>query len=432
MNNTKNNKHVISIENELKTRIEMNFRRLCDPIYQIDQVFSPPEYRSYGDKEGRALFAFMCHVHMTGKETPCLHEMLEILETKTNEKGFFGPIYNGLIDEFQYGGHNWYLRALCDAAKHYRNDRYLELAKKAFEGLFYPALGHFRSYPVERPFFEGDMLGNEMRMNEWILCSDVGAAFMSIDGLTDYYIAAGDERAHDLIDEMTEVFLKIDKIQLQTQTHATLTAARGMLKLYEYSGDEKYFNAALDIWELYIEKGMTATFANFNWFGRGETWTEPCTIVDSLILALHFYRLKGLARDLTLARRIWHNALASAQRPNGGAGIDTCVTPNLQVLKVESIYEAFFCCSMRLAEGLLWAKENAYLLEITVEDVPVRDSIGRYMSGDLIYGEPAGCALQGAQIRVDGHILTPLVKYYLLDSDETAKKVEQRILFINQ
>ena len=38
---------------------------------------------------------------------------------------------------------------------------------------------------------------------------------------------------------------------------------------------------------------MTATYENYNWFGNGhkETWTEPCAVVDSLILALELYRL---------------------------------------------------------------------------------------------------------------------------------------------
>lgn len=122
--------------------------------------------------------------------------------------------------------------------------------------------------------------------------------------------------------------------------------------IYEFCKKDMFYNAALDIWELYLNKGMTATFANFNWFERFDTWTEPCAIVDSFILALQFYKITGNERDLRMARRIWHNAMASSQRPNGGAGTDTCVTGNMPVLKAGDIYEAFFCCTMRLSE---WA-----------------------------------------------------------------------------
>lgn len=159
---------------------------------------------------------------MTGTEIPCLYEMLKVLHNKTNEKGFFGPVYDGIIDEFQYGGHTWYMRALFKLAEYYHDNRYLEMAKKVFEGLFLPAKGYFKNYPVERPFFDGDMLGSEIKVNEWILCSDVGAAFLAIDGLADYYITTKDKRAYELIEEMTETFAAIDKLKLRTQTHANL------------------------------------------------------------------------------------------------------------------------------------------------------------------------------------------------------------------
>ena len=137
------------------------------------------------------------------------------------------------------------------------------------------------------------MFGNELRVGNWILCSDIGAAFLGIDGVADYYIATGDVRAYDLVREMTECFARIDKLKIKAQTHATLSAVRGLLRMYEHTGDKRFADVASDTWNLYITQGMTATYANFNWFGRGETWTEPCAVVDSLIVALHMYRLFG-------------------------------------------------------------------------------------------------------------------------------------------
>ena len=63
---------------------------------------------------------------------------------------------------------------------------------------------------------------------------------------------------------------------------------------------------------------------------------------------------------MRLINRIYYNALRSLQRTNGGAGCQTCLTPDRDVLKV-FMYEADFCCSMRLAEGLLALKELSYI-----------------------------------------------------------------------
>lgn len=428
----------ITIHAELEERIRLNAARLQEAYYQLPDVFAPPEYRSFGDKEGRALWAFLCHRTLTGEENPCLRPMLAALPAHTNAGGFFGPIHTGrdgdvMVDEFQFGGSTWYLRALCEAHRQLGDNCIpgttpLALAKRVFEGLYLPALGLFDSYPVDHEELTGDMFGNELRVGNWILCSDIGAAFLGIDGVADYYIATGDVRAYDLVREMTECFARIDKLKIKAQTHATLSAVRGLLRMYEHTGDKRFADVASDTWNLYITQGMTATYANFNWFGRGETWTEPCAVVDSLIVALHMYRLFGKQRNLILARRIWHNGMSSGQRSNGGAGTDTCVTPHVPFLHTGNIYEAYFCCTMRLSEGFLWAKQNEDLLSIEIPDLPLRDNEGRYMAGDLIYGEISPADEAGSAVQVDGHTLSPLPKVFRL-SEIRAVNTQTQVIF---
>lgn len=49
-------------EKELRERINLNRNRLLnDSYYTIDGIFSPSDYDWYGDKEGRALLAFVSH-----------------------------------------------------------------------------------------------------------------------------------------------------------------------------------------------------------------------------------------------------------------------------------------------------------------------------------------------------------------------------------
>ncbi len=49
-------------QQELSARVKLNFEHLkYDPYYSIGEVFSPRDYSWYGDKEGRALLAFVSH-----------------------------------------------------------------------------------------------------------------------------------------------------------------------------------------------------------------------------------------------------------------------------------------------------------------------------------------------------------------------------------
>lgn len=420
---------------ELEERIAKNYARLCEPYYQIGQVFSPAEYDWPGDKEGRALLAFVDHYKMTGKTVPCLPQLLNALDEATGGRDFFGPAAGEVIFEQQLSGHSWYLRGLCEAYEQFGGEANLRRLKNTFEGLYLPTAGHYAAYPVERPdpAREGGVGGHsDLILNGWRLSTDVGCAFMSIDGLSHYYTVTGDARALGLLEEMVTAFDGIDKIAIKAQTHCSLTAARGMLRLYEATGEERYLEAARRVWQLYLHAGMTYTYQNFNWWGRGDTWTEPCAIVDSLILALQMYEVTGDDRELTLARRIWHNGFASAQRPNGGAGTDTTVSETCEVLCAQ-MYEAFFCCSMRLAEGLWWAQQHQSELSAELTGELELDALGRWHDGDLLYAEilegaPADLPEKALAKEENGHVLTPLVKYYRLD-EASARALRQQVLF---
>ena len=106
----------INIDNEIKERIELNFKRLSEPYYQIENVFSPSDYDWYGDKEGRALLSFVSLYKASGKTIPCMDEMLKVIKSKMNDKLYFGPVYTdgAYIREEQLSGHSWLLRGLCE------------------------------------------------------------------------------------------------------------------------------------------------------------------------------------------------------------------------------------------------------------------------------------------------------------------------------
>lgn len=420
-------------ETELQDRIALNYRRLSTgDYYSIDEIFSPEDYDWYGDKEGRALLAFLCHYKISGKTIPCMEQMLAQLNAHLNPQGYFGPIWEQEIQEQQLSGHSWLLRGLCEHYEIFGDDFSLQAVRRITENLYLPIRGRFSSYPIERSLAkEGGVSGSQIGiLDGWILSSDVGCAFMSIDGLSHAYKITKDPRIKALLDEMTAVYLSIDKVALQAQTHCTLTAARGMVRMYQETGDEAYLSGAKVIAKLYFEGGgITATYQNLNWWGRPDSWTEPCAIVDSLMLAGELYQLTAEDYYRTLAARIYHNGLATAQRDNGGAGTDSGVVEAGTDTLCMGMYEAFFCCTMRLAEGLWYINANRELFTAHLAGKVTKQ--GRiYSDGDILYAQISGGgeAYAEQKVHVDGLTLSPLVKFYKLPK-EIIETTRQKILF---
>ena len=231
---------------------------------------------------------------------------------------------------------------------------------------------------------------------------------------------------------MIDVYLSIDKIGLRVQTHCTLSAARGMMRMYSVTEDKKYLNGAKEIYDLYVNGGgMTYVYQNLNWWGRPDTWTEPCAIVDSIMLALELYIVTKVEDYRVTAARIYHNGFSTLQRDNGGAGTDTILTADSpwDILKAQ-MYEAFFCCTMRLSEGLWYINENTDLLYAETTGKLEKNENGVYYNGDIIYALIDEALLPYAEemIEVDGMKLAPIVKYYRVPK-EIIESAEQKIIF---
>ncbi|MBQ3141343.1 MAG: glycoside hydrolase family 127 protein [Clostridia bacterium] len=409
---------------ELRERIYLNYHRLADnAYYQIGEVFPPLTYDWPGDKEGRALLAFVSHYKISGDEIPCMEQMLELMPDKLNAKGYLGRDFGDIVSEQQLSGHSWLLRGLCEHYEQFGDDYCLQTLKTVTENLYLPTKGLYRQYPLDREQADvGGVSGTELgTVGRWLLSTDVGCGFMSVDGLSHVYRITKDERVAELLEEMIDVYLAIDKVAIRAQTHCTLTIARGIMRMYRETGKQKYLDGAKSIYELYVNGGgMTETYHNLNWWGRPNTWSEPCAIIDSLMLAVQLYEETGEEQYRKLAARVWHNAFATLQRDNGGAGTDTlvCEGSPWDDLMAKS-YEAPFCCSMRLAEGLWFISEHTELLYAETEGCVTKNERGIYTDGDLIYTEVSGGGEVYADgfVWVDGHRLCPILKYYRIPKD---------------
>ena len=442
-------------QTELTERIDRSYTRFLGDYYQMPGVFQEYCADWPGDKEGRALLAFVSHYKMTGRINPCMEALLEALPKYTNEHLYFDPKQDPVIHEQQLSGHSWFLRGLCEHYEQFGDKLSLTALKSVTEHLYLPTAGRYNGYPVDRDkkqLNEGGVSGHSATfIHGWQLSTDVGCAFMSIDGLSHVYKITGDVRVKSLLDEMIQVYSAIDKVALRAQTHCTLTAARGMLRMFAVTGDDVYLNHAKSIYDLYtVGGGMDLAYQNLNWWGRPNTWTEPCAIVDSLMVAGELYAVTGEEQYRRMAARIYHNGLATAQRPNGGAGTDSVVYLPYEGFPGESVqylsmYEAPFCCTMRFAEGLWYISTHRDMLWYETDEdedgrlIPTRDEYGRYTSGDLLLCEPSidpaveaesGWKLPEAVTEADGHRLMPLIKYYNLP-DAVATALKQKLVFAN-
>jgi hypothetical protein len=182
---------------------------------------------------------------------------------------------------------------------------------------------------------------------------------------------------------LIEIFDGVDFVAYGFQTHCTLSCLRAILRFYEITGDKKYFNMAKSKFELYLQYGMTLTYENYNWFGREKSWTEPCAVVDSLMLAKAFYHHTCEARYLTLARRIWFNGLQFCHRPDGGSGSNSCVTTEAPILYAKSLQNTF-CCNMRYVEGLWDLVRDIELFAWNENAEETVDEYGRHFVDDRL------------------------------------------------
>ncbi len=353
---------------ELAARLERQIARLESDMYIPPQVFESQSIDTWpGDWEGRAMLSQTLTAMATGREPIALDAAMKELAQRLNGNGFLGRrLPHPEADEQQLSGHGWLLRALCAYYEYRGLDETLFLIEGVVMNLFLPLRETYREYPTDPALRTGG--GAESghvfaTSGKWHLSTDTGCAYIPLDGLSHAYCICSDsllkQRLGEMLDEMIEKFLSLDPVGMKLQTHATLTATRGILRMYFERGNEEYLSAAKRIFDQYLAHGMTVNYENQNWFGRPE-WTEPCAVVDSFMVAAQLYVATGDGKYLPIINRILWGGMLRTQRANGGFGCDTCATDGMLGTHC---YEAWWCCSMRGGEGLAACARYAYLID---------------------------------------------------------------------
>ncbi|MBO5069639.1 MAG: glycoside hydrolase family 127 protein [Roseburia sp.] len=358
----------IVVGGELKKRQHLSFKRMQEEQYQPKNFFKDITYDWPGDHEGRVLLALVMTAQATHREPEYLERIMEEFPDRLNCEGFLGKLFcKDCIDEQQISGHSWLLRGLVELYRWKKSEQALQMIKDIVNNLFLKTKGFYQNYPIEKNDRQngGAAAGNLTGQvkNGWALSTDVGCAFIALDGVTAAYELLKVPDLKELIQEMIERFRQMDFNGLYMQTHATLTAQRGILRYYSIIKDENLLKYVQKAFREYTQTAITAHFANHNWFGRPE-WTEPCAIIDSFIVAVQLWEYTKVPDYLELAHKIYFNAMGHAQRPNGGFGCDNCPGANgLFLYPMKDIYEAFWCCTMRGADRISLAANYIYWIE---------------------------------------------------------------------
>lgn len=388
---------------DLCRRAQLNFNRMEEERYAGLNIYKNADPTWPGDTEGRSILAIVLDARATHRSPEYLDQIMEALPSHLNEKGYFGKVLDeGLFDEQQISSNSWALRALCEYYEWKKDQWVYDVIKSIIQNLMLPARGYYRKYPCkpEDRIVHGEASGTTTGrlIGHWYPSTDIGCAFIMLDGASHAYRILRMPELAELLDEMREVFLSIDKLKVSFQTHATLSATRGILRYYGSTGHADLLKAAEGLYNLYKAEGMTENYANYNWFGR-PTWTEPCAIIDSFIVAVQLWQYTGSPDYMEDAHNIWFNGIGHGQRSNGGFGCDVCSGAADEFLyPLANVYEAYWCCTMRGGEGVSRAIEYSYSVDGSTLLIPFyNDSTAKFSftDGEIVLRQMTGYPVEG-------------------------------------
>lgn len=353
---------------ELGYHLTMSCSRLECEHYRPEVIWSADKNCWPGDWEGRTILALVSLAKSTGKEPAFLEKIMELLPANLNRLGYMGDIEEpGVFSEQQFAGNSWLLRGLIEYTCWKQTDRFLDSIHNMVKNLYLPAIDAVEDYPLEKYDMDGDYSGTIVAVEKsWKLSTDIGCMYISMDGISQAYELLKMPELLVLLDKMIKRFSKSDVLEQRFQTHATLSGLRGVLRAYRATDKREYLDLAVSRFEIYMNHGMTENYENKNLF-CSHKWTEPCAIVDSYMCCVELFEITGDANYIELAHRIYYNALCRVHLPNGGFVLDGCLgyepvdTLTAQKTDRGEPVEAFWCCTMRGADGLSYVSLNQCL-----------------------------------------------------------------------
>jgi len=343
------------------TRLRASVERLSRPDYETQHVLRDTMASDWpGDLAGRLLLSLARYARVGALAVERPTELAEAMLDGLAEHGYFGPELGDVVDEQQVACHGWVVAGLLQHYYVTADRRARAAALRVVDELLIPALERFDTYPRERDatFQAGGASGTAVRVaSGWAISTDTWCVLLVLNGLVPAALETSRPDLVRAIERLADELENLDLLGQKVQLHAALAAARCLADYSAATNNRRYCRIATAVYDVYCRTARTLNYAPFNWFGRPDSWTESCAGVDSLGLAQTLYRLTGDQRYRDDAVWITCNALDFAERRDGSFGLDTITTPGQRILTPLE-YDAFWCCTMRGAIGLLEARED--------------------------------------------------------------------------
>lgn len=316
-----------------------------------------------GDLAGRLLLSLSRGARVDPRIAARAVELHALMMRALEPLGYIGAVQSAVVDEQQVACHGWVAAGLVQFSESFDDPSSLQAAERIVDELILPAVQRLDEYPLRRPrTHDGGPSGTATAtIGQWRLSSDTWCILLSLNALVPVYQATGRSDLGAAIRGFVRFLDAVDLVEQQAQLHATLSAARNLAAFAEVSGDESALKVAVRLYGAYVDAGRTLNYSTYNWFGREDSWTEPCAVVDSIGLALALWRVSGNRRFLADVRRIEQNAIGFAQRHDGSFGLDSVTTPSDPVLR-PVVDDAWWCCTVRGALGIFDLRDRSVLL----------------------------------------------------------------------
>jgi hypothetical protein len=399
----------VEMSGEQGEMLRRGIARIGQPPYTVPWILSDVSFelkRLYtnfsGDVSGRFIELASLTSPPGTKSPAALAPVLEAIARYQKPDGHFGVEVN--LDERLVAdapaltllwGNARLLNGLLAAAERFNEPRLLDCAKRL--GDFYVATA--------------DKLCDPRREAEYAASGSYGHSyrcdyFPAIESLALLYKATNDRRYLNQARRMARWFWEKFDVLPNDHAHGNLCAWRGILLLYEITGEREYLDRAVKKWEY-------AVCGGFVWptGGMPEKWhvffhnDEGCALSDWLRFNLELWRHTGDVRYLDMAERLLLNQYAANQSDDGAFGNRyyegdwhgvISAKPNV---KFGPFHPGIECCTFHGPLGLWHLK--SYLA--------AGSSRGIYINFPLDYTaivETAGCkvrvAVRTKPIRADG------------------------------
>ena len=371
----KETNNVSSYGHEFSDRYQMSYDRLTQsshiPEFSDDFILAdveldplkPRRFSEYsGDLSGR--YIEVLSLTAQDQEVERLHMLIERILSNQQEDGRFGDLSLNFQQENISGEHMALLwgngRMLVGLLTYYdrfKNPDVLDAAKKISD--FYLTTYEFTATPETIDKLEG--FGAQ-----GIICFT-----QFIEGLTRLTEITGDGKYLDIAHK---VYPLLPDRGIQ-HSHGYLTTLRGVLNMYEYTGENRYIDYVTSRYaDLVHSRDYTIFGAVMEYFGGKGLRDEGCSTADFVRLSLQLYHVTGDVEYLARGEYGLFNALYFNQYETGDFGHHILVSNKSRLYDDEGIsvnirpitgssshfrMAAWWCCTMHGLRALCQVKDQA-------------------------------------------------------------------------